>query len=245
MTTSVYRTGAFTALDREWIQLCRRNRRSASLAIWANAEPDLRHISRLDDVIPAAGVDRAPVCAAVARLHVAGDDLARRTLLQLLVPGMGRLARRWQTAFDDDREEAAWEVVTLAYRYIDRLRDHPVQCGTATYVLRSVERDISVQARKDASRRAELEGLRPPARPFDVALSAEDAYFASAQVQSMLATAVKRRKALPQAARAEWLLLSGLTAREVADRTNRTPTTVYRQHAAVMKHLRKQLLPAS
>lgn len=49
---------------------------------------------RLGDVIPPPGVNRTPYCRAHARRSVAGDELATRALLQLLVPGLLRASRR-------------------------------------------------------------------------------------------------------------------------------------------------------
>jgi DNA-directed RNA polymerase specialized sigma24 family protein len=89
------------------------------------------------------------VCAAVARLVAGGDPLARRVLLQLLVPGLVRLAGRWRRQLGG-MDEAGWEVLARASEYVARLADGTVACSPAGYVLRSVERDLACDARSRA-----------------------------------------------------------------------------------------------
>jgi DNA-directed RNA polymerase specialized sigma24 family protein len=139
----------FDALDREWALLCRRHRRSSAVRHWATAEPALAGLTRLGDLVPPMGVDRGPVCAAVARLAAGGDPLARRALLQLLVPGLVRLAGRWRRQLGG-MDDAGWEVLARATEYVARLGAGTVACSPAGYVLRSVERDLASDARSRA-----------------------------------------------------------------------------------------------
>jgi hypothetical protein len=92
-------SGPFDALDADWALLCRRHRHSTVVARWARQEPAVATATRLADVIPPPGVDRTATCRALARLTAAGDDLAGRALLQLLLPGLVRLAVRWRPTF--------------------------------------------------------------------------------------------------------------------------------------------------
>jgi hypothetical protein len=98
----------FDALDAEWALLCRRHRRSSVVADWARQQPALASVARLGDAIPPAGADRRPYCQALAVLAAAGDDLAARALLQLLVPGLVRLAARWRWQLDG-MSAAGWD----------------------------------------------------------------------------------------------------------------------------------------
>src|SRR5215204_3435802 len=98
----------FDALDAEWALLCRRHRRSTAVARWAQKQPALATATRLADVMPPPGVDRRPYCQALAALAADGDDLAARALLQLLVPGLVRLAAQWRWQLEG-MAAAGWE----------------------------------------------------------------------------------------------------------------------------------------
>ncbi|MGH9191312.1 MAG: hypothetical protein ACRDZ0_02415, partial [Acidimicrobiales bacterium] len=147
--------GPFDALDAEWAVLCRRHRRSRVSAGWGQREPALSAAARLEEVIPPLGIDRSAICRALARLAAGGDDLAARALLQLLVPGLVRLAARWRWQLGGIAA-AGWEVLGHASVYIARLRHVDIGCSPAGYVLRSVERDLVDNAIRAAQIRGEL-----------------------------------------------------------------------------------------
>jgi hypothetical protein len=127
----------FAALDIDWVALCRRRRHDADVVRWASAEPALAGRLRLADVIPPPGVDRTPRFGALARLTARGDALAARALLQLLVPGLVRLANRL-----DSTQATAGAVVSAAWYHIARIQAGDVECRTPGLVLRSVRRDV-------------------------------------------------------------------------------------------------------
>jgi hypothetical protein len=131
----------FDALDAEWATLCWRHRRSTVIAHWGRQHPALASVTRLGDVIPPAGVDRRPYCQALAVLAASGDDLAARALLQLLIPGLVRLAARWRWQLDG-MNAAGWEVIARAGLHIARLADTEITSSIAGWLLRSVERDL-------------------------------------------------------------------------------------------------------
>lgn len=133
----------FDSLRREWKALCARHRHTRQITRWVEAEPALAAagVRRLADVVPPASTDCSAICAAVGRLHQGGDDLAARALLQLLLPGLIRLASRYRHRFEGRVGEAGGEIISLAGLYIARLRG-PVTCSPAGYVLRSIERDL-------------------------------------------------------------------------------------------------------
>ncbi|MGH9287215.1 MAG: hypothetical protein ACRD0V_02760 [Acidimicrobiales bacterium] len=127
----------FDALDAEWALLCRRNRRSAVVARWAQQQPVLASLARLDDVIPPPDADRRPYCQALAALAAGGDDLAARALLQLLGRGLVHLAAQWRWQLEGITA-TGWELIARAGIYIARLRTTEVT-GTspAGYCARS------------------------------------------------------------------------------------------------------------
>jgi len=106
-------------LDREWAELATSPRARRALIRWPNTNPDLAGNHDLAEVL-ASRRDPAksePVLRALASL-APHDDIAARTLLQAMVPGIVRLATR---AGNDD-EAAIDELVSLAW---ERIRTYP------------------------------------------------------------------------------------------------------------------------
>jgi hypothetical protein len=238
VTTSRNSAGPFQALEQDWVLVCRRHRRPGAIAGWAEQEHALAGIQRLADVIPSPEVDRAPLCAAVARLHVAGDDLAGRTLLQLLVPGMCRLTALWMNRLPGGVSEAAWEVITRSHLYIEHLRERHIRCSPAGYILRSVHRDLLI----DASNAARTVPVAPvwdddqdddhPTFP-----SAEDVACSGPLFWSALRDAFRASTLPRDSVRTVGLLLSGHSIEEVADRTFNSVASTYRHRTRVRKYL--------
>ena len=105
------------ALDAEWSRLACSPAARAALARWATDEPAMSGYGDLDEVL-AARRDPATdysVLAALARLAPA-DDLAARTLLQAMLPGVIRVASR------SDGDNAVDDVIGLAW---ERIRTYP------------------------------------------------------------------------------------------------------------------------
>lgn len=141
----------FDAMRREWKALCAGRRHTQRVTHWVVAEPTLAEagVRRLADVVPPAGTDYSVICAAVGRLHQAGDDLAARALLQLLLPGLIDLASRHRHRFGGSVNDAGAEIISLAGIYLARLRG-PINCSPAGYVLWSIHRDLVKQSSADA-----------------------------------------------------------------------------------------------
>jgi len=111
-----------TELDREWRALCRSTASHAALERWTNTEPVLAGLLTLDAVLGERkdDVEAAPaILAALSRLAV-DDDLAARTLLQALMPGLVKMA---STCCSDD-PAALDELLSLAWV---RIRTYPVR----------------------------------------------------------------------------------------------------------------------
>jgi DNA-directed RNA polymerase specialized sigma24 family protein len=239
----------FDALDAEWALLCRRHRRSTVVASWARQHPALATAIRLDDVIPPAGVDRRPASQALAALAAGGDDLAARALLQLLVPGLVRLAARWRWQLEG-MTAAGWEVIARAGIYIARLGATTVTGSVAGWLLRSIERDLVDDARRARRSRGELAVDDPTADNARLAHhhrapSAEDAAFAGPLVWAAVADATRRGFLSAASARIVLLHAAGHSMPELARRAGTSRASVYRLRDRGHARLRDDLAIAS
>lgn len=133
------------ALDREWRDDYAHSPRGiAALARWQQTEPDLHGLVDLEDVLEARKDpdDAYEILAALAR-HAPVDQVAARTLLQALLPGLVVLAletfKRDRRAFED--------IVALAWLRI---------CSYPATRVGSVAGNVILDVRKDyiAERRA-------------------------------------------------------------------------------------------
>lgn len=239
----------FDALDAEWAVLCRRHRRSAVVARWGQLQPALATAARLCDVIPPPGVDRRPFCQALAALAAAGDDVAARALLQLLVPGLVRLASRWRWQLDG-MTAAGWEVIARAGLYIARLGSTEITGSVAGWLLRSVERDLVDDCRRARRTRYHLAvddstgDTAPLARQYR-APSAEDAAFAGPLVWGAVADAARRGALSSASARVVLLHAAGHSLPELARRAGTSRASVYRLRDRGHAQLRNDLAIAS
>ena len=112
-----------------------------------------RTLGEVEAYVRAAAPPEADrVLLALVRRAVAGDDLAARALLQLLLPGARGLARRWW-ALGDHHERAAATVLAVYHR----IRTYPVErrpgrvaanilLDAATELRRGVPRLVEVPA---------------------------------------------------------------------------------------------------
>ena len=152
-------------LDREWAELASSPRARLALLRWANSNPDLAGNRDLVEVLtrrrdPARS---HPVLMALAAL-APEDDIAARTLLQAVLPGLITLAAR---AGNDD-EAALDEMVSLAW---ERIRTYP---GQRTG---SVPANILLDVRKRYRQHRRIEvpdSVDMAADPADRAPSVED-----------------------------------------------------------------------
>jgi hypothetical protein len=82
------------SLDAEWRRLTRTSRARRALKQWSIAHPALRGLADLDGLLERRRDDQAaPAVLRALAVLAPGDDLAARTLLQALLPGLVRLAR--------------------------------------------------------------------------------------------------------------------------------------------------------
>lgn len=110
-------------LDDEWRRLSAERgarRRLREVCDAAGGAVSLGDVERFVRAAHPADADR--VLLALVRRAVAGDALAARVLLQLLLPGTRALARRWWALGDPDERAAA--AVTAVYH---RIRHYPIE----------------------------------------------------------------------------------------------------------------------
>ena len=113
----------FDLLDDEWRRLSADRggpRRLRDVCDAAGGAASLADVERYVRAADPAGADA--VLLALVRRAVAGDALAARVLLQLLLPGTRALARRWWALGDADERAAA--AVTAVYH---RIRHYPIE----------------------------------------------------------------------------------------------------------------------
>lgn len=125
-----------TALDREWRRITRDPSSTASLETWADSEPSLSGYKDLAALLDARRDDAraGEIISALARL-AARDDLAARTLMQALVPGIVRLA----VQFGPEDDNALDELVSIAWERI-RTYPHARNGSTAANILMDVRK---------------------------------------------------------------------------------------------------------
>ncbi len=115
--------GLFASLSAEWAQLACSAPMSQALQRWAEGDARLGFATAAELVAAVeARDDRShDILAALAGLAPT-DDLAARTLLQLLMPALCGVARRLR--FLGDHDERASAVVATAY---ERIRTYPIE----------------------------------------------------------------------------------------------------------------------
>ena len=106
-------------LDREWEIVAAAPASRRRFIRWVAAHPELAGLATLDDLLAARrDPERAPALLSVLAALAPTDELAARTLLQAVVPGIVCFAAR--SAKDDPR--AVEEMVSLAW---ERIRTYP------------------------------------------------------------------------------------------------------------------------
>ena len=147
-------------LDREWGRLATdagAARRLADVRAVAGGVASLGEVEAYVRSADAPSADR--VLVALASRAVEGDTLAARVLLQLLLPGVRRLARTWWAL--GDAEERASAAVAAVY---DRIRRYPIARRPAR-----IAANVLMDAASDLRRAARSAARREPAAVDGVA----------------------------------------------------------------------------
>jgi hypothetical protein len=109
-------------LDREWARLAADPVTARRLPDVCSAAGEAQPLAEVERFVRSADPPAADaVLVALAARAVEGDGLAARVLLQLLMPGVRRLARTWWAL--GDAEERAAAAVAAVY---DRIRRYPI-----------------------------------------------------------------------------------------------------------------------
>lgn len=112
----------FEKLEREWELLRHDKHAPRVLADVCRVAGDAASLADVESYVRQAGPAHADrVLLALVSRAVDGDELAARVLLQLLLPGVRRLARQWWALGDYDERAAA--AVAAVYR---RIRNYPL-----------------------------------------------------------------------------------------------------------------------
>ena len=171
------------ALDREWVELDRSAASVDALTRWGEAEPALAGLATLAAVLQARTDPAAApaVLGALSRLAV-DDPLAARTLLQVLVPGLVRMA---STSCADD-PLALDELVSLAW---ERIRTYPASRpgSVAANVLWDVRKRYREHRAIETAARVPVATRGPHEEP-----SAEEVVLAEHGIRDELAAAHRR-----------------------------------------------------
>lgn len=133
----------FARLDREWATLYARRRHRSTARRWAAREPALADVDDLGQLITDDVEARRVYAAAVLRLVRAGDELAGRALLQLLVPGLARLASdlSCDLATSRRRQELESDVISVAWMQIAAIASGASAARQPKMILRNVRRE--------------------------------------------------------------------------------------------------------
>lgn len=153
-------TDPFAQLDREWIQLCSRRRNRATVRHWAANAPALADVTGIEDLVTADRDRRNRYFGAVVELVRDDDELARRVMVQMLVPGlicvMNRLAAMFRRVHRDD---LASDIVTNAWDQASAISTGRSAARTPGCILRNVRRDTIRWHRSLGLRPTELGGV--------------------------------------------------------------------------------------
>jgi len=137
----------FDLLDGEWRKLSHEPTTARRLRDVCRCADDARTLADVEAYVRGAGPEAADrVLLALVTRAVAGDELAARVLLQLLLPGTRNLARRWWALGDPDERAAA--AVTAVYH---RIRHYPLERRPGK-VAANVLMDAARELRRAAAR---------------------------------------------------------------------------------------------
>jgi hypothetical protein len=156
-------TDPFAQLDREWTQLCSRRRHRATVRRWATEAPALADILGIEDFVTDDRVRRHRYFGAVVELVRGDDDLARRVMVQMLVPGLICVTNRLAAMFRGvRRDDLASDIVATAWDQASAISTGRSSARTPGCILRNIRRDTIRWHRSLGPRRTELDGTSVP-----------------------------------------------------------------------------------
>lgn len=220
------------SLDAEWRRIARRPAARRAMVRWADTHAALRGAADLDELLerrrdPAVA---PPILATLAALAQT-DELAARTLLQALLPGLVRLAA---TAGYDD-PAAIEEIVSLAW---ERIRTYPTRRPG------SVAGNVLLDVKKRYRSHRHIEAPRSPELTVEAggtARSAEDEAVDRVALRELLTAhrEVVGERGLQALVRTR---LVGLSLADVAAEENATVHTITQRRWLAAQRMRKLAL---
>jgi hypothetical protein len=132
----------FAHLDIEWARLCHRRRHTGTVRHWAAEVPALADIAGLEDLVTGDRSQRRRYFAAVVDLVRGDDELARRVMVQMLVPGLICITNQLAAMFTGvHRGDLAADVITAAWGQASALSTGRSSARTPGCILRNIRRD--------------------------------------------------------------------------------------------------------
>ena len=224
----------FDQLDREWPDFARSRAARAALSSWQLEHPRLGRFTALDplraELARGASPDRAELIRTTAQLAKI-DPTARRLALQVMVPGLARVARSYRGRWDPD-ETAATVVHYALERLANWNTDRPVFFAAA--IVLDANRELFVAHRRDQERHAAYGTLAP----FEDALTVPEVVEATASdtLADLLADVVADRRLDPSDAELIYLTrIAGEPTHLVAAQRGLHPGTL-RTHRRQAEH---------
>jgi len=153
-------TDPFAQLDCEWAQLCGRRRLRAAVRRWAAQAPALSDLDRIEDFVTDDRARRHRYFGAVVELVRGDDDVARRVMMQMLIPGLVCMTNRLGAMFRGvRRDDLASDIVSAAWDQAHALSTGRSSARTPGCILRNIRRDTIRWHRSLDPRRTALDGI--------------------------------------------------------------------------------------
>lgn len=202
--------------ETDWAQIVRSRRASMTLALWGQSSPNLGRHRSLDDVVVAMrGLDRSrsnPYWDELLAIARTGDQLARRVMLQVVVPGLEAETTRWHHVFTGtgpthSRSELQQVVYASAVQAIHHLESTRRVSWPVLDVLRATRRLVRRQVRSDERWAAATISVEDPDCPDLPASTAEVDPFDG--LDQVLRELVEAGRVSPENASLVWQTRSG------------------------------------
>lgn len=239
--------------DEEWDQIVRGRRGSAILSRWAESSPRLADHRNLSDVVTAMRhLDREVSNAYWSELLVlarTGDQLARRVMLQAVVPALEAETSRWHRVFANQlvsptRDEIEQLVYAGAIQAIYRLESRERVTWPVLDVLRATRSFVTLSMRSD-ERWAQLTVSIDQTKSAEIPAAPTDAN-PSDGLREVLQELVGAGRVSAANASLVWRTRSGSrTFEDLADEYGATPGTLRRRRHRAEQALHGALADAA
>jgi hypothetical protein len=215
-------------LEREWKRLALDERAAAELRAACAVADSATNLAELEAYVrQASRADADQVLLALVGPASNGGLLEARVLLQLLLPGVRRLARRWWSL--GDRDERAAAAVAAVW---SRICHYPVDRRPM-----KVAANILLDAEKELRRAAQRRGLPADALPDELQAPAPNETAAEELIQLLARSVEEGVLSERDAQMIAAFRISGTSLRELAGRYGASYRTVKRRRANAERSL--------